>query len=143
MALHPEGRFKAVIEDHGYMPTKDGSGMQFFAKFNTNDGKVITGFFALSGGAAEHTLKRIRAMGYNGDDMNELTEGNVLIGNECEIEVKHETWQGKERAKVVWVDPKGGAQVKRLEAGANIAKFNALLKKTPIVTGDPVEEPFH
>jgi hypothetical protein len=145
MALHPEGRFKARIEDHGYSESKSGS-IQFWAKFNTGDDKIITGYFSMAGGAAQYTLNKIRAMGYIGEDMNELAEGVAMINNECEVVVKHEKYMkdGVERvtAKIDWVDPKGGAGVKRLEANSNIAKFNALLAKTPKVSVEVTEEVF-
>jgi len=142
--MHPAGTFAATIEDHGFSKTSNGSA-QFFTKFKT-EVDTIVGYFSLSGGAAQYTVAKIKTMGFTGTDLNELTEGDVLLGNECEIVVSHKEHNGKIRAQVEWVNPKGGAPIKRLEKGTAISMFNDLLAATPAVeppTGGVEEQPFH
>ena len=133
--LHPAGQFDdAVIIDHGYSKAKTGT-VQLFVVFETTADK-ITGFFALTDKAIEYTLKNIRAMGFDGERLEDLADGKAMDGNLCQIQVDHEEWNGKTRAKVSWVNPvgAGGGGIERDADGPAVAsRFNALLRKEPVV----------
>jgi len=137
--LHPKGLFKATIADHAYQTSSRGTAT-LAVQFETDEGE-IRGFFALSDKAAEHTIRKIRAMGYEGDDLGELADGNVLRGNACQIDVEHDdTYDGTMRDKVSWVHPADYVPgMQRDEATAvNVKKFNALLKREPKLAVTPV-----
>ena len=129
-----EGRYDAKILDHGF--NEKTKGPQFWVSFETNTNEKITGFFSLTDRAAEYTIKKIRAMGHQGDSLEELGSGYALRGNLCSITVKHEEYQGKVSAKVAYVDPLGyeGGMLE-LEhddrAARNASRFDVLLRKEP------------
>lgn len=140
--LFPKGNYLATVLEHGFGKTPSGS-EQFVVKFDTEAG-VITGYFSLAEtvndkgkSAADYTMGKIRAMGFNGDDLGELAEGDLLAGNKCDITVEHDTYQGKTKAKVGFVNPVGGGAIKK-DPSVNVKRFNALLRKAPKVTEDTV-----
>lgn len=136
--LHPAGDFRAEILDHGFSETQSGT-PQFVVKFRTEH-DTINGYFAMTDRAIEHTIKKIRAMGYEGDDLSDLEDGALLRGLFCSIQVTHDTYNGQVSAKVGWVNPDGytpGVK-KSAAAAANAKRFNSLLKKIP--AGTPAKE---
>lgn len=136
--MHPAGYFRAEILDHGFSESTGGT-PQFSVQFQTEHGQM-RGFFALSDNAIEHTIKKIRAMGYAGDDLADLEDGSVLRGAFCIIQVTHDTYNGTVSPKVGWVNPDGWQPgiKKSATAAANAKRFNALLKRVPV---DPSAKP--
>lgn len=130
--IHPTGYFDATILDHGFATTGTGA-EQFFTQFQTEHGTIV-GYFFLTDKAAEHTMKKIRAMGYQGGDLSALADGRELRGHQCSITIDHEIYEGKTQAKVGWVNQLGETGiVERCDVtAANARRFNALLKKTPL-----------
>jgi hypothetical protein len=128
----PAGWHTAKIVDHGISPGKKGS--QVVVQFDCEAG-IILGYFSLTDKSAEYTVNKIRAMGFQGDDLQQLNDGECIKGNLCEIQINHETFEGVERAKVGFVNPYGqqGGVRHDDEAAANVVRFNALLKKEPKV----------
>ena len=68
-------------------------------------GHHITYYGYFSEKAFKWTLKAMRAAGFEGLDMNDLSS---IIDSECNIEVEHDEWEGKVSAKVKWVNASGG-----------------------------------
>ena len=139
MNIHKQGRFTAVIERHGFSTATTGT-QQFWVEFKTGEGLII-GYFPLTDRAVEGTLKKIRTMGFQGEDLALLADGNELFGNWVDITVDHEEYKGKVQAKVGYVNAVG-AQIgpkNNPKAAIEVAKaFNALLRKTAKVM--PVKE---
>lgn len=133
--LHPAGFFIAKVLDHGFSSAKTGT-PQFWAKFKTDAGDVV-GYFAMSDRAAEYTVEKIQAMGFEGTDLQELSTGTVLQGHECQIGVTHDTYNNVTREKVDSVYPidfvPGPSRDET--AAANARRFNALLKKKSAAPG--------
>ena len=135
-SIHPAGQFEATISNHGYSMTSTGT-HQFWVQFETKAGS-LRGFFFLSDKAIEHTIAKIRAMGYDGDNLEELADGTRLAGLMCLVTVEHDNYNGKTSAKVSFVDAWGtqrGAK-RDNEVAAKVKMFNALLKRTE--KGKPV-----
>ena len=130
--MHSQGRFDAVVTDHGYNVAKTGT-PQLWVAYQTGEG-TITAFLAITDKTAERVVKSIRAMGFQGDDMDALADGQQLRGNSCCITIRHESYNGETQAKVAFIDPYGSEAVgaKRLApaevAASNVRRFNALLK---------------
>lgn len=129
--LHPAGQYLAEIKDHGIGKSKTKETPQVVVKFETEHGNIY-GYFPLTPKAATYTAEKVRAMGFQRDNFEDLNDGECLVGNRCLITVQHEEYQGETRARVGFVDaedaePRG---VKRDADAAKRAKtFNALLKK--------------
>lgn len=139
--MHNAGIFDATILDHGFIHKQSMKAPQFWAKFKTDEGH-ITGFFSLTHKSAQYTIQKIRAMGFQGDDLMSLNDGNELAGNRVTITVDHEVYQDKKRAKVGWVNALGdtGLDLEHDEKAARNARhFNALLSKenTKPINKDP------
>lgn len=85
------------------------------------------GYFTDNVEATERTLKALRACGFTGDDMDKFWEQRP--NNEVEIVVIHEDYEGKTRAKVAWVNARGGG-VKLADPmrDADLRKFSAQFK---------------
>jgi hypothetical protein len=131
--MHPAGKnFEAEVINHGMNQAKTGSD-QIVIGFKTEHGE-ITGFFSLAGGAAEYSIKKLREAGFKGDSLEELNDEPGFRGAKCFISVDHEkTPDGKEVAKVGWVNATPGGSVKTDPAVAKSAakRFDALLKANP------------
>jgi hypothetical protein len=140
--MHAAGTFDAVVIEHGFSSAKTGT-PQFWARFETQECEII-GYFALTDKSAEYTIEKIKAMGYNGADLGELAEGNILAGHEVRITVEHSEYNGRMSAKVAFVNPCGDAptQQRDASAAAKARMFNALLgKPTKQQAPKPSSEP--
>lgn len=128
--MHSAGNFDARVIEHGFSSAKTGT-PQFWARLETSEGE-ITGYFALTDKSAQYTVEKIQAMGYQGHDLGELAEGNLLAGNECSITVEHSEYQGRVNAKIAFVHPKGHAPEQQRDASAasKARMFNALLGRS-------------
>jgi hypothetical protein len=146
--LHPEGLFKAEIMNHGFGKSSTGSeyfGVEFGTLLEGDATGKITGFFYLTDAAAEETVKKIRIMGYEGFNLHELgVEPPILSGKMVQIQVVHESYQGKIRDKVNWVYPENyepGLR-KDVETASNVKRFDALLQKYKPIKEDDKGLPF-
>lgn len=57
----------------------------------------------------ERTFEALRACGWKGDDLSEIT---FPQGNEVEVVVKQEEWEGKVHPRIQWVNAVRGPMVK-------------------------------
>ena len=139
--LHPTGFFDdAKIIDHGFDTSSEKGTLYFWVEYQTKHGR-LTGYFYMSEKAIEHTLKKIAAMGFDGDDLDTLADGSKLAGNLCQITVNHEEYDGQQRARVGWVN-ENNAQVGPTHndvAAANAASFNAMWRKKKKGGGNTVQ----
>jgi len=141
MQLHPEGFYEAEILDHGYSKSKTGTDT-LVVRFETEHG-LVNGYFYLTHKAAEGTIRKIRAMGFAGDDLGELADGAELRGNRCQVQVEHSDYGEQTTARVGWVYPIGytpGVQ-RDAEAAAAVKQFNAVLRKEPKQDGAATPAP--
>lgn len=60
-------------------------------------GETVSTFLIFSDAAAPYAIERLRAMGWIGDDLSDLTG---IDQNEVDVEVKYEMYDGKERMRV-------------------------------------------
>lgn len=106
-------------------------------------GQRITAFLYFGEKSAPHSMKGLRAAGFTGDDIDKFSDQNPDI--ECQIVVGHETYQGKTRAKVLWINQAGGGgfvfekQLSPSELRKFSAQFKGALKSVPAVTGKKAE----
>jgi hypothetical protein len=134
--LHPSGVFDDVeIIDHGFDEVGEKNSLRFWVKFQTGEGMVF-GNFWLTPKAAEHTLKKIAIMwgaeAPDKPDMKSLDDGTELAGNVVQVTVEHDTWEGKTRAVVGFVNRNHaeGGPTRDENATSSASAFNALLRKT-------------
>jgi hypothetical protein len=92
-------------------------------------GKICVYNAWLTEAAFDRTIQRLKQVfGFNGD-LNALYEGKAsFAGMPCNIEAETETYQGKARVKIAWLNPPGGSTgtgPKPMEAN----KLSSLLSK--------------
>lgn len=62
----------------------------------------------------DHTVNALRNCGWTGDDLSDLPQlaESDMLAEIVELVVAHETFEGKRRAKVQWVNRQGGGKIK-------------------------------
>jgi hypothetical protein len=92
-------------------------------------GQRITWMGYFTEKSQERTLKALRIAGFEGDDLDKFADQRPT--NEVAIVVEVETYDGKPRAKVAWVnDPTfgGGMKMENALSGGDLRKFGAKFK---------------
>ncbi len=145
-----DGVYMGTVLDHGFGPKEGDEGSPYISvqfdleTMDTHEsaGK-ITAWLYLSDKAIEHTAKKLRAIGYVGNDSDELADGTKLRGMRAQVTVKNEVYEGKSRAKVSWIDPENfvpGVVKSEASAKANARRLDTLLKTVPATdrSGDKI-----
>jgi len=131
--MHPSGTFEAEVIEHAITESSKGT-PQVAVKFETSEGE-ITGWFALTDKAAEYTVEKLRAMGFQGDDLSQINDGQCMVGNQCNLVIEHDEYKDKVNARIKFVNPlgvSGGTDLAASDsAAANARRFNALLTRAP------------
>lgn len=138
-SIHPAGTFNdAKIIDHGFDETEKGVPF-LWTVFETSEGQIIGRFF-ITEKSIEYTLKKIKVMGFDGDDISELKDGTVLAGNLVQLVVSHEEYEGRIRAKVDWVNENNSVVGPRRSPSAAFTAggFKALWKKIKTAQSDDI-----
>lgn len=106
-------------------------------------GQKISAFLYFGEKSAVRSMESLRACGFTGDDIDKFSDQAPDI--ECQIVVEHETYEGKTRAKVKWINKAGGGAFsfeKPLapnELRRFSAQFKGALKQIPAVAGKKAE----
>jgi hypothetical protein len=99
--------------------------------------RQYTIILSLSPAAYPYSIQRLRALGWDGDRISDLTG---IDKNEVDVDLTHETWEGKQQVKLN-IRSGGGRIVAQnpVDPKAFEAKFNALtgLQATPPAAGAP------
>lgn len=93
-----EGRYKAEILEQGFTDAKTGTPQFVLAIriFETENGDPVNEgerfvFQAITENTIEFLLKDLRALGYEGNSLQPLADGNQFVGKQAIFFVKHET----------------------------------------------------
>lgn len=99
--------------------------VSFKVKDTDGEEKFVSwrGFF--TDATTERTIESMRAMGFEGDDLEKL-EG--LDKNEVDLVVEDEEYEGKTFARVQWVNKPRGPMVKTVLEGDKAKAFAASMK---------------
>jgi hypothetical protein len=87
---------------------------------------------------AKRTLESLRACGWKGDDLTNL---DGVTECEVELQVERDTYEGKERAKVAWVNKIGGIAMKSPLTGGAAQAFAAKMRGLAMSVKAEVPEP--
>lgn len=100
-------------------------------------GETIQWFGSFTEKSEKHTLKGLRAMGWQGSDLTEL-DCNMggLEQLEVVLVVEHEEYNGETRSKVRWVNPAGGVGMANPLDQGGLKSFAATMRAR-IVALDP------
>jgi len=92
-------------------------------------GKCITWFGYFTDGAVDRTLDSLRYLGWEGDDFVHLTG---LDANEVEIVITAETYEGKTRDRVQWINRPARLALREQMSPAAAAAFAASMRAKAI-----------
>lgn len=81
---------------------------------HADSGQSITAFLFFTEKTLSRTVESLRHLGWTGDDLSELPAlaADGKLGQEVEIVVDHEEYEGKVSAKVKWINRPGGGSIK-------------------------------
>ncbi len=89
-------RGKAVAGSEQYGATSNGND-QIVIDLTLDTGDTVSTFLVFSEKAAPWSMKRLRALGWSGTDLTDLTG---IDSNEVDVEVKYEEYNGDMKMKV-------------------------------------------
>ena len=116
------GVHKAKIEDYGLTTTKEGLPSPFVT-FKTEMGRNITWYGSfIEGRARYHTVRALLILGLKGEDLALFFEGlqSGLLDPKVRVnlDIQNDTYNGKTRLKVVWINKQSAVKNKLDKAGA-------------------------
>lgn len=124
-----KGRAIAGTEQYGQ--TKHGNDQIVLDLDLLEIGEKVSTFLVFSDKSAPYSVERLRALGWNGNDLSNLTG---IDRNEVAVEVKYEMYQGDEKMKVQILTGGGVVLKDKLDdkgKKAFAARYAALAKSTP------------
>lgn len=98
----------------------------------------ITWFGYFSDAACDRTIEALRYCGWEGDDFGRL-EG--LDKNEVELVLETETYEGKARLKVQWVNRLSGLALKAPMDASQVASFAARMRGKAVASKQKMAAP--
>lgn len=107
--MYATGKYIATVE--GGMLTRSSSkgteqvAVEFRLAEGPDNGSRITAYLALTEGRLPYTVKELRICGWQGDDLSNL---DSIKGNEVELVLDEDTYNGKTRVKVAFINRPGG-----------------------------------
>lgn len=113
-------------EQYGYAKTgtpQVGIDLEFIG--GEHEGVTSTTLLYFSEAAKKYAFERLRALGWTGDDVTDLTG---IDTNEVQAVVKYETFDGKERMKVDILTGGGGMKFEKTMDAAQKRAFGAQLR---------------
>lgn len=123
------GRYTATVENAELGQSEKGT--PFIALLcRTEQGDELTAYLYLSDAAIERTVKTLREVFAFDNSFESVVQ--QVTGKPCSIVVEAETYEGKERMKVKWVNAVGGSTAKPLDNAASLlAQLSAKAKRIP------------
>lgn len=136
----PQGKYRARAKNADFGFTLNGK-EQVLVTFDLldpdYDGETISWFGYFTDKTQERTMQALRYCGWQGDDVTNL---DGISDQEVELVIEHETYEGKTRAKVKWVNRLGGGvTMKAPMAEAQRKAFAAKMKALAIQSRKDVE----
>jgi len=98
----PPGKHRVTIQTVDYDASKE----TLVVTYETPDRATIRGWYPVSGTRAWITASLLKAVGWRHaiEESSQVSRDEALLGQELEIVVAVETWQGKERSKVKYTN---------------------------------------
>ena len=98
----PPGKHRVTIQMVDYDASKE----TLAVTFESADRATIRGWYPVSGTRAWITASLLKAVGWRHaiEESSQVSRDEALLGQELEIVVAVETWQGKERSKVKYTN---------------------------------------
>lgn len=119
------GTYRGVATEWGLGTSNNGT-EQIAVRFNLPDVREsITWYGYFTDDAFPITMKALRTMGWTGQDLEDIYG---LDANEVQLVVEHESYDGRTRPKVRWVNPMGNLSLKAPMDAARAKAFSARMR---------------
>lgn len=123
------GRY-AVTANDAELGESEKTGTPYLAiQFVTETGDELAGYLYLSDKALPYSLKTLREVFGFDDDFGTVVE--QVKGKPASIVVELETYEGKERAKIQFINKQGREAKPLADAGSLLASLTAKAKRIP------------
>jgi hypothetical protein len=124
--INSAGRYRAKAIEADLRVSKNGNEMVVVTFHIPSEETNLTWFGTFSSTKGSNVaLRALRAMGWSGDDITDLSD---CTKSEVELVVEMETWEGETRAKVKWVNAPSKGVVGDAMDAARKASFAERLK---------------
>lgn len=140
--LKSVGSFNCVVEapEAGWFGEKGDNNTPFIripiavTEDGPDKGCIAVWYGWLSEKALDNTIARLKEVfNFNGD-LIALHEGKVtLTGMECNITTEEETFEGKARIKVAWLNPPGGGGAKPMDHNKVVSLLSKLNSRSKAI----------
>ena len=139
----PEGRYlaRAKSAQFGTSPVKgtDFVLVTFELIGDTLPERSIGWYGYFSGGASKYTIESLKNCGCTFPE-GDITDLTGLGSRDAELNIRHEEWEGKTRAKVAFVNSPGGVSPESKMGPAQLAGLKAKMRANLLASG-PVPGP--
>lgn len=131
---------EGTVKSYGLGKTQSGK-VQLAITFDTQDGEhpTVTGYLFFTDAAMEITERALAALGWPPSQkawaIDDLVQSDELIGAKASLTCAWETFEGKERFKVKFINEVGGAGLKERLTDEEARSFVAQLRQKLGVTG--------
>ena len=129
-----KGRALAGSEQYG---SKDGTDQIALDVSVPSLNRTFTTFLYFTDAAAPYAIERLRACGWKGDDITKLVG---IDGNEVDVQIKYEVYNGKEQMKVEIATGGGTIKLQSVMDEKQKRQFGARISQL-IKTGAPKPPP--
>lgn len=116
------GRYAATVKSAAFGESEKGTTF-LQLDFAADNGDTISGWLYLSEAAFERSVKTLRETFAFNDDFN--TAVDQVSGKRCSIVIDIENFEGKDRAKVKWINPEHSEPKPLSNAVATLAALSA------------------
>lgn len=142
-----EGTHRVKVKAHALGRTSTGK-EQLAVTFENDAGEHITAYLYFTEKTLDRTMETLtEVLGWNAEQddhrIDALHESDTLVGNECEIVVEDDTYDGKTRPRVKWINALGGGSVLKEQMDATAAQSfaNTLRRRILSAKGGPKPNP--
>jgi hypothetical protein len=123
------GTFKAACTEHAWAKSKGGKEqlcLSFRLDEGPNQGETILAYLYFTEGALPHSLKSLRALGWAGNNLENLGALSAPV----RIVLLDEEWEGKSHTKVKWINALGTgvSQIQSAMSADEVRLFAARLQ---------------
>lgn len=136
-----EGKHKAVCQDIEFGFTDSGTeqvAISFRISDGEHEGEFITAYRYFTDRAAEYAFKDLEALGWEGDSLESAPED--CPGSECTLVIEHEEYDGKERARVKFINVGSGGLKNVFEGKKRSDFFERMKRKHKALSGSTKKE---
>lgn len=130
----PVGRHVAKVRGQVVLGRTSKGKEQIVVQFENAEGQHATWYGFFSSAALPYTLERLETCGWDGEadgwNVSKLHRSDKLAGNEVELVIEEEEYDGKKTPKIRWINEVGGGAVADPMDSEEASRFGEELAQT-------------